>query len=306
MSHSSKHCIVCDLPLTHSELLLLGNSEAVCKSVFCQRLISQKDTMHPSAYKAHFDFQRKRIIEKRQQDQAKEKHKNSIVEKEQAETEYLVKEFTKNNPQYNTQNLPVVNLPIGLQTLAAMDDSRIEKYREHIQHCFEVASEYKDFSDIPEDQHKSSVVHAKTSERLYSEHPEVAEISDRFCTICKGGCCSEGANFAYISGVTIWRLLQRQPRLKADEVVTLYLDHLPEHSIEGSCINQTEKGCSLPKELRSDVCNGYYCSELQVFQKTYREEPLPTLVLAVQRTNTHWNRFDSKEGNTVIQVHVVE
>ena len=80
MSHSSKHCIVCDLPLTHSELLLLGNSEAVCKSVFCQRLISQKDTMHPSAYKAHFDFQRKRIIEKRQQDQAKEKHKNSIVE----------------------------------------------------------------------------------------------------------------------------------------------------------------------------------------------------------------------------------
>jgi hypothetical protein len=50
-------------------------------------------------------------------------------------------------------------------------------------------------------------------------------------------------------------------------VLANYLRHLGDHSIEGSCIFHQVDGCGLPRELRSDTCNRFYCAGLVEYRE---------------------------------------
>ncbi|MGH7152549.1 MAG: hypothetical protein ACREF3_01370 [Acetobacteraceae bacterium] len=85
------------------------------------------------------------------------------------------------------------------------------------------------------------------------------------CAACGGHCCSRGAEHAYLADISIRRVAASHPGLRARAIARLYRDHLPEVSFAGSCVFHTALGCALPRALRADLCNSFYCNPLRRF-----------------------------------------
>lgn len=105
--------------------------------------------------------------------------------------------------------------------------------------------------------------------------------------------------------------MKAEPELKADSVLTMYLDKLKTQVIEDGCINQSPAGCVLPRNMQGDVCNLYYCDPLLAYQQgTQRTGPATDGVIdpvvAVQRANNAWNRLKPSTSREVISVAVID
>jgi hypothetical protein len=62
-------------------------------------------------------------------------------------------------------------------------------------------------------------------------------------------------------------------------VLRLYVERVPEVGFEDSCIFDGKQGGTLDPSLRSDVCNGYFCSGLPVCM-TGGDAVTPTMIIA--------------------------
>jgi hypothetical protein len=87
------------------------------------------------------------------------------------------------------------------------------------------------------------------------------------CTLCRGSCCGRGGNHAYLTVETLRRSLSRHPRPRPRELFAAYLSYVGARTYKGSCLFHQAGGCSLPRELRSDTCNRYYCEGLTEFRQ---------------------------------------
>jgi hypothetical protein len=119
------------------------------------------------------------------------------------------------------------------------------------------------------------------------------------CAFCGGGCCTMGAEHAYLSAATMRRVMDGQPELSDDEVLSAYLSRVAPLTRAGSCINHTAAGCSLPRAMRSDICNRYACEPLASLEAAGRgPQPVQT-VLIVRRRQDHWKRANPDLDNAV-------
>jgi hypothetical protein len=96
------------------------------------------------------------------------------------------------------------------------------------------------------------------------------------CSLCKGWCCKNGADDGFVDEATLARVW---PETTADAIVRMYVERVPIVSYEGSCIFHGEKGCTLHRSLRSDICNTYFCNGLHTFI-TSSEMVGPTVVIS--------------------------
>jgi hypothetical protein len=96
--------------------------------------------------------------------------------------------------------------------------------------------------------------------------PAVAAVTGRACALCRGWCCQAGGNHAYLTVQVLQRHMIAHPEQGPRDVLANYLRHLGDDSIEGSCIFHQVDGCGLPRELRSDTCNRFYCAGLAEFR----------------------------------------
>lgn len=94
-----------------------------------------------------------------------------------------------------------------------------------------------------------------------------AKVARTACTMCRGYCCKGGSEHAYLDERVMARVRIAQPDLNARGVVRLYMDSVPAAGYEGTCLFHSEKGCTLDRSLRSDVCNSYFCDMLGEFVK---------------------------------------
>jgi hypothetical protein len=98
-------------------------------------------------------------------------------------------------------------------------------------------------------------------------HPEpegfAARVAGTACGLCKGWCCKNGEDDAFLDEQTLLRVRRTQPTLNASSVLRLYINRLPADAYQGSCIFHGKQGCTLDRSLRSDVCNTYFCGGLQ-------------------------------------------
>jgi hypothetical protein len=92
--------------------------------------------------------------------------------------------------------------------------------------------------------------------------PEEARKVATACGLCRGFCCRTGGDAAYLNPVTITRVWSRQPHLTEDQVVSAYVDAVPDRAFDGSCIFHAAHGCNLPPSMRSNVCLAYQCKPL--------------------------------------------
>jgi hypothetical protein len=105
---------------------------------------------------------------------------------------------------------------------------------------------------------------ARHPERLASPvrpepHGFAADVAQAACSLCRGFCCKNGGDDAFLDERTMARVRRARPELDARGVIRLYADLVPTASYEGSCLFHGKRGCTLSRALRSDVCNSYFC-----------------------------------------------
>ncbi|MBY0395505.1 MAG: hypothetical protein K2X91_03410 [Thermoleophilia bacterium] len=87
------------------------------------------------------------------------------------------------------------------------------------------------------------------------------------CGLCRGWCCEQGGDHAYLTIETLRRVLHREPKPRPRDVLDAYLGRVGHRSYRGSCLFHQDGGCALPRDLRSDTCNRFYCTGLTDFRR---------------------------------------
>jgi hypothetical protein len=80
------------------------------------------------------------------------------------------------------------------------------------------------------------------------------------CATCRGFCCLQGADHAYLNGETLARVhATMMPEKPLAEIVEHYVSYVPAESYDDSCLFHGEQGCALPRDHRADVCRTHFC-----------------------------------------------
>ena len=87
------------------------------------------------------------------------------------------------------------------------------------------------------------------------------------CRACRGHCCRNGGNDAYLDENAIRLAWARHPRLSRRGLMQLYLDAIPDKAFADSCLFHAKDGCSLPRSLRAPVSEAYLCGPLMRLMK---------------------------------------
>src|SRR5258708_3517705 len=106
-----------------------------------------------------------------------------------------------------------------------------------------------------------------------------ARVAHAACSICRGWCCRNGDDDAYLDEPTLARVYLVGSEMDAQAVMQLYVDQVPEVGYKGSCIFHGKQGCTLDRSLRSDVCNAYFCGGLHAYVRG-GDTLVPTVVIA--------------------------
>jgi hypothetical protein len=162
-------------------------------------------------------------------------------------------------------SLPVM-VPRNDKPLVAVSPERVRRLREHL---------IKELGELRKAKHLDRFA---TPERP-APVGFAAMVARSACSLCKGWCCRNGDDDAFLDDRTLARVRLARPELKERDVLRLYLNRVPTLTYRDSCIFHGKKGCTLDRSLRADVCNTYYCGGLGAFMKS-RDAPMPTVIIA--------------------------
>ena len=98
--------------------------------------------------------------------------------------------------------------------------------------------------------------------------PEATRFAEA-CAACRGHCCRNGGNDAYLDENAIALAWAQHPRLSKRGLMRLYLDAIPDRAFADSCIFHAKDGCSLPRSLRAPVSGAYLCGPLERLAKSH-------------------------------------
>jgi hypothetical protein len=116
------------------------------------------------------------------------------------------------------------------------------------------------------------------------ERPEPSGFEGRVartaCALCKGWCCKNGDDDAFLDDRTLARVRLARPEMDERAMLRLYLDLVPPVAYRDSCIFHGKRGCTLDRSLRADICNSYYCGGLGAYMKT--SPAVPVKVIAAE------------------------
>ncbi len=112
------------------------------------------------------------------------------------------------------------------------------------------------------------------------------------CAACRGWCCLAGGNHAFNDVDTMVRYLQAFPTHDDETIVARYLSYLAPRTLTGGCVYQHEHGCTLPRDLRADVCNRFYCSHINMIRNEYNAgDPVRAYFVHVEAGRLVGDRF---------------
>ena len=304
---SQVRCEICGGAINHPDTLLIADpTYPVCRYFECRNMLRQKSTMTPAVFKTHIEFKRK-VNAERLAREARQKIRIEEVTAKELDEHRQIQQFVFNNhPGLSKNNTHLLVIPSGLSRLTPPTAERIADYTQHLHNIISQAADHANATVMLQDQHY--VAHEKLAklEKQFAENPAIHTISDRLCSMCGGGCCASGKEHAYLSAITIRRYMDKHPNESQPAIQNLYVSHIRSETVENACINQTATGCALPRELRSDICNEYYCDPLKLFQKQHAGTNDMSTVLAIQRSGNHWNQFDLSVRNDITRVALVD
>ncbi len=271
-----QRCVVC--------AALLGAAAGVtepyptCFAVACRMVVSRRDEMDDTSFR--FFLQRQAQQRRALAALAAAAEARRTQERVENARFWLLLE-TAVRPPAGALQLVVPSGPARSRPLTA---ARRARYRAHLQAMANLAAALPQGSLI---QHDDGAAGAASS------------LPGRLCGLCGGGCCTRGANHAYLSPTTLRRFMDAQPQLSVAQVVAAYAERMPAAARWGSCINHTGTGCNLPRAMRSDICNNFACAALAQLQVAQQGPARVHVVLVVRRTQAQWQRDRADLDNAV-------
>jgi hypothetical protein len=106
--------------------------------------------------------------------------------------------------------------------------------------------------------------------------------SGQLCAGCGGRCCRPGlVSHAFVTSRLLERWVEQHPGSRPAHAVQAYLERVPARHVAGSCLFHTDRGCALPRQERSAVCNRFECVGLQEANAALARQPEAALVALV-------------------------
>jgi hypothetical protein len=166
----------------------------------------------------------------------------------------------------------VVSVPLNDKGLAPVTRARIRDLRMHLVESLRAMRVMK---------------HPERNASPLRDEPQglAGTVARTACGLCRGSCCKGGGEHAYLDERTMARVRQKHRELEAGAIIGLYVARIPAVGYRDSCIFHGADGCTLDRTLRSDVCNGYFCSALGRFV-TNPEAPAGVVVVARESGRT--------------------
>lgn len=180
--------------------------------------------------------------------------RKDVAYQEELRRLYTLTQIRESIPKSWHPDTALALLPRNQQRLIPLGRERINAHRRYLEQIVQETAEL----------HDAGITPTETSATTNGVSPTQANLSvlGAACGLCGGYCCNTGGNTAWLEPASIARLFRQAPSVARDGIVEHYLCHLPETSYENSCIYHAENGCSLPKNIRSSVCNQYICRGL--------------------------------------------
>lgn len=308
ITHASKHrCAVCDDVISG---LQLGKPQegaaACCHSLFCRQVMDSRSRMSDPQFAFHLALHRRLHQDRRRQRAQQAKRAEEQAAHESLENQQLLASVRAQVADLDDGPIALVVIPSGATGTATLPADRIDGYARHLTKVIDEAFDGTDLADGPAEAHRKPAERLQYAEQRFADNAALRGLSDQLCGMCRGGCCGWGAEDAYVTSSTIRRYRLANPDMSADDVLAAYLAVLSHESIEHSCINHTTTGCALPREMRSDTCNGYYCEPLMAFQTEHMSRTEGLSIVAIQRAKANWSGIAPADVNPIVDVAVID
>ena len=150
------------------------------------------------------------------------------------------------------QNRALGVLPSNDRRFAVLPERRIRVFRDRLMQKISEATAIRYGSAEPEEPPSGYDAPSQATE-------EQLAVLGNACATCRGDCCSQGGDHAFINADTILAHMKRNPKQRPREILDAYLSRIGNRSYEMSCVYHSDKGCGLPREMRSSICNGFLC-----------------------------------------------
>ena len=145
---------------------------------------------------------------------------------------------------------------------------RIRKFRKHLRRAA-VAAARGEAESVPPPE--GPAVRAAAEDGEAALPTAEAKLLGQACAACRGFCCKHGREHAFLGGIHLARYLAAHPGASPEQAVGAYLAHLPDESFEDACVYQGRDGCTLPRELRAELCNAYHCAGLRAYRRALEQ-----------------------------------
>jgi hypothetical protein len=278
----ARRCAVCAaaLPPAQNAAAATGAYPS-CHAVACRMAVSRRGQMSEPNFRHYLDMQAE--------------HRRYILARTAALAARELAEAGENETAWNalrarlpaaadTQPLRLL-LPTGPRRSCRLPQERRARYRMHLLRIIEEA--------------RTLAPDAAGLEAIEEPPSGGSGMAARLCAFCGGGCCTKGGERAYLDAATLRRFMDAQPGIADEAVLQAYLDRVAPVTRSGSCINQTATGCSLPRAMRSDVCNRFACEPLARLEAAQEGTVRPQTVLIVRRRQDHWQRTNPELDNAI-------
>ena len=299
LNHNRKQqvCVVCQQPVP---FLSSSDSEPVCLRAECKQVMAKKPYMSKQSFEMLLKLrsdQIKRTVEYVTVTRKKIKEKKKT---EQKENLVCWKGVVRQENNFDPKRYPYTVVPNNNRELGELSGIRKEIYHTHIS---EVIREVVSGNHDPEELKDADAGQASFDPGR--PYPFEAALHIKACTICKGGCCSVGGNHAFLKPATIFRYMEHHPDETPAQVLDAYMSFLPETSYLDSCVNHTRSGCSLPRSMRSHVCNRFFCDGMIRICEMFEQEPFPQGIIFIQRARGFWSKDDINFDNPIVAHELV-
>ncbi|MCF6203388.1 MAG: hypothetical protein L3J59_06905 [Methylococcaceae bacterium] len=208
--------------------------------------------------------------------------RGSELQQEEIENQLIYQKNLKKYPDLSSKTHPLIVLsPYHLPKVATLPKKRKIAYLKHIQQLIKRVVEDnqsgKNTISIHNKQYPPSNMTCFDKERMIA-------LNEMVCGECKGRCCLNGNDNAFLDVETIKRYMKHNPELSSEQVLQNYESMITEKTHLMSCINHAETGCNLARDMRSDMCNNFYCSTLKELNTTfYKLETIPEGAVVISR-----------------------
>ena len=293
-------CEVCQKPVYGGFGI---DGERVCRSFECIRIMKQKHTLPPALFANIFAVQAKNVIDLEEQGKAELRRKTAIDEKISREDADLLNKMQTRKVDPLPPETRLISIGRGHSRMSNLADKRKRAFRDHLNKAISVATSNASHED---NGYKKNAVRIANNEKNMQRLPALEKLTNDTCSQCRGGCCVAGADRAFIDSPLIRRVMADNSDWRPRDVYRIYMDFLPEKNVVGSCVYHTDKGCNLPRNLRSDICNGYLCDSLDKYHKAAvaENELLPALV--VSRGYRQFRKYDDGAHYDVVSASYLD